>query len=95
MRESTLRTKIVRKLNSYSGWWVVTHGEMFQETGLPDIVGCYAGKFYGLEVKIPTKLHTLTARQSRVLGRIRDEGGRATIVTSVDEAMNFVFNEPP
>lgn len=94
MKESTLRSNIVRKLRGYSGWWFVTHGAQFQTGGLPDIIGCYQGMFYGLEVKLPGKEHTLTERQSHRLEQIRRAGGKATMVTSVDQAMDFVFTSP-
>lgn len=95
MNEAALRRAIVRSLRQYSGWWVVTHGGQFQQGGLPDIIGCYAGKFYGLEVKMPGKEHTLTPRQSHALKSIKAAGGKARMVTSISEAHDFVFGEPP
>lgn len=93
--EARLRTNIVKKLNAYSGYWFVTHQSGHQEKGLPDIIGCYSGMFYGLEVKLPGKLHTVTAKQSHVLEKMKRAGGKATVVTSVHEAMDFVFGSPP
>jgi len=95
MKESDLQKKIVGALRSYSGWWYVTHGGPFQEGGLPDIIGCYAGYFYGLEVKLPGKEHTLTPRQSHILNEIRKAGGKSAMVTSVSQAMDLVFGSPP
>lgn len=95
MDEATLTRKIVNSLNAYSGYWVKIHGGPYQTGGLPDIVGCYAGKYYGLEVKLPGKEHTLTERQAHRLAQIRKAGGRARMISSVDEAMDFVFGEPP
>lgn len=93
--ESRLRTAIVKQLSSYSGYWFVTHQSGTQEKGLPDIIGCYAGFFYGLEVKLPGKRHTLTKRQDVVLEKIRGAGGKASVVTSVQEAFDFVFGGSP
>lgn len=94
MTEARLRTAIVKMLQTHSGWWVVTHGGPYQESGLPDIIGCYRGIMFGLEVKLPGKEHTLTVKQSRTLAKIRQAGGKATMVTSVNDAMDFVFNSP-
>jgi predicted RecB family endonuclease len=94
-RESGLRTRIVKALNNYSGYWFVIWQDGHQEKGLPDIIGVYQGKFYALEVKLPGKLHTLTARQSYVIKKIQQGGGEATVVTSVKEALSFVFGNPP
>jgi hypothetical protein len=94
MSEARLRTNIVKRLSGYAGWWVVTHGGQYQMGGLPDIIGCYKGYFYGLEVKLPGKEYTLTERQSYRLKQIRMAGGKAAMVTSVDQAFEFVFSNP-
>lgn len=95
MKEASLRTRIVKALRSYSGYWIVTHGAQYQQGGLPDIIGIYRGYFYGIEVKAPGKEHTLTERQANTLNKIRKAGGHAAMVTSVEQAMNFVFGSPP
>lgn len=92
--ESRLRTNIVKRLSNYSGWWIVTHADGYGERGVPDIIGCYQGVFFGLEVKIPGKEHTLTPMQSRTIKKINDSGGKAAMVTSVDQAFDFVFARP-
>lgn len=91
-KESTLRTSIVKRLNAYSGYWFVTHADGYGERGIPDIIGVYQGTFFGLEVKLPGKEHTLTPVQSRVLAKINHSGGRAMMVTSITQAMDFVFS---
>lgn len=95
MDEKRLRSNIVKALRNYSGFWFVTHGGQFQQGGLPDILGCYQGVFYGLEVKKPGKEHTLTERQAYALKQIRRAKGKATVVVSVQEALDFVFGSPP
>lgn len=92
--EARLRTNIVKALTAYGGWWIVTHADGYGERGIPDILGCYQGYFFGFEVKLPGKEHTLTAVQSRMLARITRAGGKAMMVTSVDAAMDFVFSKP-
>jgi hypothetical protein len=58
--------------------------------GLPDIIGCYAGKFYGMEVKLPGKENTLTAIQQYRISEINKNGGKAIMITSIEEALKFV-----
>lgn len=94
-KEASLRTAIVKKLSNYSGFWFVTHADKYGTGGLPDIIGCYQGKFVGLEVKLPGKEHTLTERQSRRLAQINKAGGIGAMVTSVDQAANIVFGNEP
>ena len=59
------------------------HGGMYGTAGIPDIIACIDGKFYGFEVKTdvgkPTKLQEATIR------KINRAGGTAVIVRSVDD----------
>lgn len=59
------------------------HGGMFGTAGIPDIIACIGGRFYGFEVKTdtgkPTKL------QEAVMRKINAAGGTALVVRSVDE----------
>ncbi len=59
------------------------HGGMYGTAGIPDVICCYRGRFFGFEVKTavgkPTKLQEATIR------RIQKAGGTALVVRSVDE----------
>lgn len=61
-----------------------THGGMYGTAGILDIIACMGGRFVALEVKQPggkpTRLQEIT------LGKIREAGGIAAVVTSVEEA---------
>ena len=64
------------------------HGGMFGTAGIPDIIACIDGHFYGFEVKTetgkPTKL------QEAVIRKINAAGGTALVVRSVDEVRAVV-----
>ena len=66
------------------------HGGMYGRAGIPDIIACIDGRFYGFEVKtedgIPTKLQESTIR------KIKNAGGIALIVRSVDEVKAVIAN---
>jgi Holliday junction resolvase len=87
MLEADLVTDIIKKLRKVGGWWIKVHGSRYQSRGLPDIIGCYLGRFYGFEVKVPGKEDTLTPTQALHLELIRNAGGVSGLVTSVEEAM--------
>ena len=59
------------------------HGGMYGVAGIPDIIACINGHFYGFEVKTdngkPTKLQEATIR------KILRAGGTALVVRSVEE----------
>ena len=76
-----------------------THGGMYGTAGIPDIIACMGGRFVALEVKQPggkdgdvTVLEVKqpggkpTRLQEITLGKIREAGGIAAVVTSVEEA---------
>lgn len=67
------------------------HGGPFQVRGLPDIIGCYKGRFVGLEVKRPSRENTLTAAQGHALDLIAKAGGISGLVTSAEEAVALVL----
>ena len=88
-REGELARAIIQALSArVGGFWCKIHGGPFQKAGLPDIVGCVDGKFFGIEVKMPGK--EPTALQARVLEEITDSGGYATWVTRVGQAVSEV-----
>ena len=59
------------------------HGGQYGTAGIPDIIVCYKGRFYGLEAKVgnnkPTRLQEVTIEQ------IKKAGGVACVVRSVDD----------
>lgn len=85
--EAKITRAILRRLKQEGGWWAKVHGGPFQVAGLPDIIGLREGVFYGIEVKCPGKLNTLTALQKHTLSVLRKNGGVCGVVTSVGEAL--------
>jgi hypothetical protein len=53
--------------------------------GLPDIIGCYQGRFFAIETKLDTKV---TVRQAYVHGLIRRAGGTVVVAHSVRAALS-------
>ena len=64
------------------------HGGQYGTAGIPDIIACIGGHFYGFEVKTdigkPTKLQEATIR------KINEAGGTAVVVRSVDEVKRII-----
>lgn len=83
--ESKVVTKIMTHLKTRGGFWFKVHGSPMQIAGIPDIIGCYRGRFISFEVKRgpgypPTKL------QVYVMGKIKAAGGVAALIWSVPQA---------
>lgn len=65
------------------------HGSIFQMAGIPDLVGCCAGIFIGIEVK--TKKGRVSDIQEEVMREIKKKGGgHCGVATTPDEACDFV-----
>lgn len=64
------------------------HGGMFGTAGIPDIIACIDGHFYGFEVK--TETGKTTKLQEAVMRKISAAGGTALVVRSVDEVRAVV-----
>ena len=83
--ESKVTKAIMAYLKSRGVWCFKVAGGPMQQRGVPDIICCVDGAFVALEVKRPG-LGRLTDLQALTIERIRDAGGVAEVVTSVDEA---------
>jgi len=86
-----LTKEIVIALKKNGCFAVKIHGGPYQVAGLPDIVGCYQGRFFGLEVKLPGKEHKLTAKQNLTLRRIKEAGGISGMVIDPIQAVDTVI----
>lgn len=67
-------------------------GDTFQEAGIPDLLVCYEGRFYGLEGKIPPNKPSRI--QAEVLREIRHAGGVGAVFSSVAEVKNLLTYDP-
>lgn len=89
MNESDIVKAIMKYLKSVPRCFCwKEHGGMYGTAGIPDIIACINGHFFGFEVKTdvgkPTKLQEATIR------KIRAAGGTSVVVRSVDEVKAVV-----
>ena len=91
MKEADIVKAILRYLKTVPKcfFWK-EHGGMYGTAGIPDIIACIDGRFYGFEVKTedgrPTKLQESTIR------KIKNAGGIALIVRSVEDVKAVIAN---
>ena len=89
MAERDVVAKIKRYLTTVPDcfFWK-EHGGMYGTAGIPDIIACIKGHFFGFEVKTdtgkPTELQKATIR------KILRCGGTAAVVRSVDEVRALI-----
>ena len=89
MNESDIVKAIMKYLKSVPRCFCwKEHGGMYGTAGIPDIIACINGHFFGFEVKTdvgkPTKLQEATIR------KILAAGGATVVVRSVDEVKAVV-----
>ena len=89
MRESVIVRAIMRYLKSLPDCFCwKEHGGMYGTAGIPDIIACIGGKFYGFEVK--NERGKARALQELTIRKIKAAGGTALVVRSVDEVRAVV-----
>lgn len=88
-----LERDIVRKIINYlkergDCFCFKEHGGKYGTAGIPDIICCCNGRFYGFEVKTekgkPTKL------QEVIIRKINEAGGKAGVVRSVEDVEKMI-----
>lgn len=89
MKEVDIVKAIMKYLKTVPGCFCwKEHGGMYGTAGIPDIIACINGHFYGFEVKTengkPTKL------QEATIQKILAAGGTALVVRSVDEVRTVI-----
>jgi len=87
-RESGLSKQIQVALRAEGAFCFKVWGSEYMMAGLPDIIGCYQGRFFAFETKLPEKRKNVSLVQQRVMAKIRTAGGYAQVVCTVMEAVN-------
>ncbi len=92
--ESRLQRRIRKHLEEiYVGsWWVKFHGGPFTPAGVPDLLGCIAGRMICLEVKQPGESPSIL--QVKTLERLGRAGAIVGVVTCVQDAVDLIDRSP-
>jgi Holliday junction resolvase len=85
--EVKVKKVIVKQLNSVGAYYFYPVTGGFGASGVPDVVGCYKGKFFGIECKAGK--NKPTALQFQNLMKITAAGGISLVVN--EENMNDVL----
>ena len=88
MSEQAIQKKIIKYLES-KGCYVVKVISA-SKSGVPDIIGSYEGKFFGIEVKTPTTIGSLSKLQEYNLDLIKESGGDSICAWSVGQVEDFI-----
>lgn len=84
--EAKVKKVVTRQLKDLGAYYFYPVTGGYGASGVPDIVGCYRGKFFGIECKAGT--NKPTPLQKKNLQQIADSGGVALVVN--EDNMNLV-----
>ena len=90
-KESYYQTKIIKYLRAnypQALVWKAAAGA-YSYCGIPDICMVYGGRYFGLEVKRPF-VGKISPIQLQTIRKIREAGGIAGIVTSIEEVKELI-----
>jgi penicillin-binding protein-related factor A (putative recombinase) len=84
--ERVVVKKTIEQLRKRGGFWFKVHGSPMQLAGIPDIIGCYRGRFIAFEAKRDATGKP-TAIQAYMMEKIRAAGGIATLIYTPEMAL--------
>ena len=76
--EAKVKRKVVKQLKALGAYYFFPATGGYGRSGVPDIVGCYKGMFFGIECKAGK--NKATALQEKNLHDIREAEGEAWVV---------------
>lgn len=88
MRESEIQKKILDYLKSIGVYSVKVI--QASKAGVPDIIGCYRGKFIAIEVKTPKTRNNTSELQKLNLDWIIESGGKSCVAWDLDGVIRFI-----
>ena len=88
-REKEIENEIKEYISSHGGLCYKIHGgDLYQETGIPDILCCWKGLFFGIEVKDPKGKPSAIQLAQGV--RIQKAGGHFIIAKSLEDVTDYI-----
>jgi len=94
MKEKELQKRVNKFLSQIPGLWFYHPRETKKGTdGLPDIIGCFNGRFFAIELKTPELKDAekgLRPEQIKIIDQIRKAKGKVLITNNFDDVVDFI-----
>lgn len=91
--ERAITDKILRWLRRQERCWCFkVLGGGAQARGVPDIIGCWRGRFFALEVKRP-RFGRVSPLQAHVIGQLRAAGAIVGVVYGLEDVRRLLGGE--
>ena len=90
--EKKVKAKVVAQLKMLGAYYFYPVTGGYGASGVPDIIGCYKGRFFGIECKANGNMPT--ALQQMNLEKIAAQGGIAIVIdeTNVNDVKTILEN---
>lgn len=87
--ETKLKNQVITYFKGLKKFWYfkVWQGP-FSKAGIPDIIGCYRGVFFAIELK--SKKGSVSALQRITMQMIKYAGGQTAVCYTLDEVKEFI-----
>jgi Holliday junction resolvase len=88
--EAKVKKKVVAHLKTLGAYYFYPVTGGYGKSGVPDIIGCYDGKFFGIECKAGS--NKPTALQEKNLSDIKKSGGISLVINedNIDDVLIYV-----
>lgn len=90
--EAKVKKKVTEILKAHGAYYFYPVTGGYGASGVPDIIGCINGRFFGIECKAGRG--TTTALQEKNIKQIRDTGGEALVINEQNiEEVQILMNK--
>jgi len=87
MTEQQLQASIIKYLKDKA---YIVKVMVASKNGIPDLLICYKGLFVGIELKLPTRLDTVTELQKYNIEEIERNKGIGMVISSLSEIKDLL-----
>lgn len=86
--ETKLQKSIQKYLNSIGAYCFKVHGSIYMKSGIPDIICCHKGLFYGIECKVGK--NTMSDLQKKHKEAIEAAGGIHILAYKLEDVKKVI-----
>ena len=83
--EGKVKSAVKKWLTERGIWYCMPIGTGFGNSGVPDFVCCWDGRFLAIETKAPGKRSNTTVMQDNQIMGIHKAGGAAVVVDDIEQ----------
>ena len=89
--EKNFQVEALKYLNSLPGCRAENVSGNAKQSGRPDINGCYRGRMFKVELKVPDNKNTTSKKQSLELNRWIRAGAAVGVIYSLESLKDMIF----